>query len=373
MKRSQLVLLAVFLLISGLIYIVLAKNKKEEAETNKKEQKIIYVKVAKSKNTINSILMTSYGQVTPNTQLMMAFEIQGKLEQGKHKLKPGSNFSKGQVLARVDNREAFFTLSARKSALRTLILNILPDIELDFPSEKNKWASFLNEIKPSSTMPELPRMSSAKEEGFISSRNIKTEYYTLISLETRMEKYIYIAPFNGTVVEVYAESGSIINPGTQIAKIVKTGDFEVKVPISIEDLEIYKAKNNTTFTDASGKLVATGRITRISNVINQQTQSADVYYSVKAIKGEKIYNGMFLNVTIEGKVVKECASLPRTAIKDNKVFILKDKKLISIPITTISSKPDSVYVTGLKDGMNVVLEHVGDTENKVIYEGISRK
>ena len=84
-----------------------------------------------------------------------------------------------------------------------------------------------------------------------------------------------------------------------VARIAKTGGFEVRVPISMEDIDIYKSKGKATFTNSDGTMVATGKIIRVSGVINQQTQSADVYYIVKALEGEKVYNGMHLNVAIE--------------------------------------------------------------------------
>ena len=106
-------------------------------------------------------------------------------------------------------------------------------------------------------------------------------------LEERLRKYTYTAPFDGTVVEIYAEPGSIVNPGGRIAKIAKTGDFEVKVPINTNLLERYRKEGTATFTNAKGTIVGTGKIIRVSDVINQRTQSADVYYSIQPAKGSE--------------------------------------------------------------------------------------
>ena len=372
MKRSQIILFAVFVVITGLIYITLASNKKEYSKKIKTEDKVKFVPVAEVSNKTRNMEVISYGQISPNTELVVSFEIQGRLQQGKKRLKAGVKFSKGEILYRIDNEEAVYSLSARKMSLSSLVLNALPDIELDFPSEKTKWVDFMNNVDPRKRLPDFPILKSKKEKMFVTSRNILSEYYNLKSTEARMEKYIYAAPFSGTVVEVYAEPGSIANPGGQIAKIAKTGDFEVKVPIDVSDLALYKEMKDAQFTDASGELIGTGRIIRVSDVINQQTQSADVYYSIKPSTEKTIYHGMFVNARIDREASKETMALPRTAVKNNSVKILKDKKLISKDILVVGQKPDTVFVTGLKNGQQVLLEQVGSVENGVIYEGVNR-
>lgn len=372
MKRSQIVLMLVFLVLTGVIYIALSNNKKEYSKTIKEEQSVIYVPVRKVKNQLTKMTLISYGQITSNSEIIVSFEVQGKLEQGFATMKPGSNFRKGQILYKVNNEEAFYALSARKSSLSNLLLNALPDIELDYPTEKSKWLQFIDDLTPSKIMPELPIFKNKKEHMFMTSRNIITEYYNLKSQESRMEKYLYIAPFSGTIITTYAEPGSIANPGGQIAKIAKTGEFEVKVPISMTDLDIYKNMSNADFQDASGKNIADGKIIRISNVINQQTQSADVYYSIKPREGKKIYNGMFVNVSINKEATKETMTLPRASVKNNKVRFLEKNTLQYIDVLINGAKPDSVFVTGLTDGQLILLEQVEEVDSKVKYEGITR-
>ena len=372
MKRSQIVLFVVFIVITGTIYLLLNQNKKEYSKNINEEKTIVFVPVREVKNKLSRLTLVSYGQVMPNSEIVVSFELQGKLEKGEITMKPGTNFRKGQILFRVNNEEAFYTLSSRKSSLSNLVLNAMPDIEMDFPSEKNKWLNFMNDLDPNKMLPELPQFSSQKERMFMTSRNVISEYYNLKSSEARMMKYVYVAPFNGTVITLMAEPGSIINPGGQIAKIAKTGDFEVKVPISIADLDLYSQKSSAEFTDASGKTIAKGKIIRISDVINQQTQSADVYYSISPVGKEKIYNGMFVNVAINMEAPRETMTLPRVAVKDGKVNVLETPNIKSYEVTIVSSKPDSVYVTGLTNGQMVLMEQMGEIEKNTNYKGVVR-
>lgn len=373
MKRSQVILLSVFIVITGIIYIVLSKNKKEDNKELKAENNTVFVPILNAKNELRTLTLTSYGQILPNSEVIISVEVQGKLQKGALTMKPGVNFKEGQILYKVDNEEAFYSLSARKTALSNLVINALPDIELDFPNERTKWIEFMKGLDPGKLLPELPRINSEKERMFITSRTILTEYYNLKSQEARMQKYFYAAPFSGTVVAIYSEPGAIANPGGQIAKIAKTGDYEVKVPIAMADLKLYKENSSAEFYDSKGIKIATGSIIRISDVINQSTQSADVYYSVKPLPEKNIYHGMYLNVSINKESVKETVTLPRVAVKDGKVKVLNNNKLKSIDVMIVSSKPDSVYVTGITNGQSIVLEQIEINDSKVIYSGIVRQ
>lgn len=372
MKRSQIILLSVFIAITALIYVVLSNNKKETSKELKAENNTVFVPILNAKNEMRTLKLTSYGQILPNSEVIVSVEVQGKLMKGGITMKPGTNFKEGQILYKIDNQEAIYALSARKTTLSNLVINALPDIELDFPSERQKWMRFLENLDPFKMLPELPVIRSEKERMFITSRTILTEYYNLKSQEERMLKYFYAAPFNGTVVAIYAEPGAIANPGGQIAKIAKSGDYEVKVPISMADLKLYKENSTADFYDSKNKKIATGKIIRISDVINQQTQSADVYYSVNALPENQIYHGMYLNVSINKESDKETVTLPRVAVKDGKVKVLNNGKLSSVDVMIVSSKPDSVYVIGLTNGQSVVLEQVETNDSKVKFKGIVR-
>lgn len=372
MKKSQVVLLTLFLVISGLIYFALSSNKKSVNKNMKEEVKTVYLPVKEVKNFQHTLTLTSHGQVNPYASIVISSEVQGMLMKGNVEMKEGISFKKGDVLYRINNEESFYTFAARRSALVNMILNIIPDLELDFPKEKDKWVDFMNELNKAVRLPELPKIASDKERMFVTSRSILSEYYNIKSLESRLDKYVIIAPFSGTVTNIYIEPGTIANPGAQIAKIAKTGEFEVKVPISIEDINFFKDRSNATFTNSSDEFVGSGSIKRVSNVVNQQTQSIDVYYTIHPDKNALVYNGMHLNVNIDKEVTKNTSVLPRTAVNDGKVAILNNDKLSYKEVLVIGTKPDSVYVTGLEDGDNAVLEQFDAGQKGVSFKGVQR-
>ena len=375
MKRSQIILFVVSIVISGVIFAVLKVNQKTQSKTLKEEDKTVEIRTKKVKNAPQRISLVSYGQITPNTELNVAFQIQGELQKGAIVMKPGTNFKKGQVLYQVDNKDAWYNFEMKKAVMANMILSALPDIELDFPSERNKWMTFINDLSPNnSKLPAIPKTRTTKEEMFFMGRNLYPEFFQLQQLESQMDKYVFIAPFNGTVIATFAEPSSIVSPGMQVAKIAKTDDFEVKVPVSIKELDNYRNKSSAEFVSADDVKVGTGKILRVSNVINQQTQSADVYYSIQPTKGEAIYSGLYVNVSIdqEKNTLKECTVLPRTAMLGGKVKVIEGNKIKEVKVIQVGSVPDSIYVTGLNNGQEVLLEQLGKIEKDVKYKGIAQ-
>jgi multidrug efflux pump subunit AcrA (membrane-fusion protein) len=373
MKRSQLILLVVFVVISGVIYLALANNRKDVAKEMKPEEKTVYVPIREVQNQLRTVSMESYGQVNPNSEINISFEVQGKLLRGAVTMKPGMKFRKGQLLYHLNKSDSEYSLMARKSALTTLIVASLPDIELDFPSERKKWIDFLEGLDPNGkSLPEFPKTNSSKESLFIVGRNIMTEYYSLKSQEEQLKKFAYYAPFSGTVITVNAEPGAIASPGMMIARIAKTGDYEVKIPISMGNLEKFKSQKSATFKNSAGEVVGTGKIIRVSDVVNQQTQSADVYYSIQANKGSQIYNGMFLTVTIPVEETKNVMAIPRAAMHKGKITLLEGDKMIERDILQVGEVPDSLFITGLKNGEFLVLEELEKVDPSKKYIGIKR-
>lgn len=373
MKKSQIILFTVTLVLTGIIYAIVLNNKKTEIKEVKGEETIKYIPIQIIKNENRSLKTNSYGQVTPYTELDVAFEVQGKLNKGSLLLKPGGQFRFNDLLYKVDSEEMFYTLSARKAQLSNLLINILADIELDFPEEFNKWNTFIESIDPVSYLPDFPICNSEKEKMFFTAKGVFAEYLNIKSLESRMSKYLFLAPFNGYVVDVYAEPGSIINPGTRIARIANMENMEVKLPVAIELYDKFKEKGTVQFLNSDNEQIGTGKIIRTSNSINQSTQSIDIYYSIQPLKGVSILSNQYVTAEIDNLISESMCVVPSSAVKNDAVYLLKNEKLFKKSVSIIGSKQDSVFVDGLNNQDTLLLEY-NEPNNKIKkYIGIERQ
>jgi hypothetical protein len=81
---------------------------------------------------------------------------------------------------------------------------------------------------------------------------------------------------------------------------------------------------------------------------------------------------MFLDVKIKQKTSAPSFVIPRMAMQDEKVQLLVQNKITERNVQVIGSKPDSIFVTGLKDGESVLIERteIKNESQKII--GIKR-
>ena len=65
-------------------------------------------------------------------------------------------------------------------------------------------------------------------------------------------------------------------------------------------------------------------------------------------------------------------TLPRASVKKGKVLVLSNEKLLERTVEQVGSKPDSVFITGLKNGEFVVMEELEKVDLAKKYIGIKR-
>ena len=358
-KRKIIILLVSFLFLL-LIIFRLASGKGEEIMPKAKSyDENRYVKVQKISNDTVNVYIEGYGRVSSSRKITISSEVQGVLLSSGFDLKAGKSFSQGQLLFKINDKEAQLALKARKSGFLNIVAIILPDIRIDFPSNAQNWDNFFNSIDLDSPLPDLPKFSSSKEKTFLAAKNILTEYYNIKGDEERIKKYNVYAPFNGSIVDVSSEVGTTVSPGPPIANIIKTVALEVTIPISPEYVPLIKEGNSVELLSEDKTNSWKGKVSRIAKNINENTQSVDVYISIENDQTSSLYNGMYLEAKIEAIKVQNASEIPRRAMLDNgKVYIVKDSMLLQQSLEIINRNKSSLVVTGLKDELLVVVEPI---------------
>ena len=65
-------------------------------------------------------------------------------------------------------------------------------------------------------------------------------------------------------------------------------------------------------------------------------------------------------------------AVPRAAVQKGKVTLLEGDKMIEREVLQVGEVPDSVFVTGLKNGEQLVLEELEKVDPNKKYVGIKR-
>jgi multidrug efflux pump subunit AcrA (membrane-fusion protein) len=297
------------------------------------------------------------GRVVSSSEVTLVAEAAGKIESGNVALRKGTSFKEGQLLATIYKDELELAIKARKSSFLTTITTLLPDVKVDFPDQLEEFTKFFSSISMHEKLPELPEVNNEKFKIFLASRNVFNEYYGIQQDEKRLSRHSLYAPFEGTFTQVNFEVGGYVNIGGQIARMIRTDQLEVEVPVENYQSEWIKIGDKVEVFHNENGPVMKGAVVRKSNFIDANTQSRSIFIKVQNSAANELLSGEYMLVEFPGQKIQEAMELPRGAVfNSNEVFIVSDGKLKKRTINVIKWNETSLIFNGLAEGEKVVSE-----------------
>ncbi|MEP1033219.1 efflux RND transporter periplasmic adaptor subunit [Ekhidna sp.] len=369
MKRKLIIIVSSIGIL--LLAFLLAGIFADQKEDPKDKRPVAVVKTVQTKKVSYQTIQTdviSYGRVQTAQTLDLLSEVSGRMYQGRVRLKEGEKFKKGDLLFYIDDKEPALNLKSQKSNFLRDLAGILPDLKVDFTGNFNAWNSYFNSLDIDKKFGPFPEAGSEKEKIFLATKGIYSAYYTIKSVEARLDKHRYYAPFDGSIMQVNLQSGSFINPGVSIGKIMRRGVHELKIAIETRDIPWIKSDSPVKIYSDEMDQYWEGRVTRISDFVNQNTQSVDVFIAIQSSSDKKIYDGQFFQAAIPARTVKDGMIMPRNAIfNGNEVFVVEDTLLKVRKINVIRLADEEAIISGLDRGQDLVIEPlIGGFNNMVV-------
>lgn len=368
MKKRQLIILSSLFII--VVIIITALSTGGNNDDKKKEHKTKDVKYVKTRPAIitnHSLVIKANGRVGSSRNVVLISEAQGKLLPGEVHLKPGSSFRQGQLLCRIDDTEASLKMQARKSGYLTMLATAIPDLKIDYPESFKIWEAFFEGIEVNEKLPDLPETKTVKEKTYLASRNILGEYYSIKADEEMISKYHVYAPFDGNLVDVFTEFGTVVNPGSQIARIIQTGNLEVEVPVQVEVASFLHVGDKVKISSQGKAIKYDGQIIRMGRYVNPNTQSLDVFVSIDANAADRMYDGMYVELEVIADTIEDVIKVPRKAlIGKSEVYVVKDTLLIRRQIELRTKDETNAYISGLENGEHIVVEALSNPVDSMV-------
>ena len=369
MKRKLIIVgSAVGIIILSVMMAGFFAGQKQDPEL-KKPQIVKKTVLTKKVNydQLNTEIVT-YGRVETAQSLDLLSEVSGRMFQGKIRLKEGQAFKKGTLLFFVDDEEASLNLKSQKSNFLRDLANILPDLKVDFSDNFDSWQSYFNSLDIEKKFKDLPKTKSNKEKTFLATKGIYSAFYSIKSAEVRLAKHRYYAPFDGSIMQVNTQSGSFVNTGTNIGKIIRAGVHELKVAVETKDIPWIIANAPVKIYSEETQQYWDGEVTRISDYVNQNTQSVDVFIAIQS-NGQRIYDGQFFQAAIPSRTVTDGMIMPRNAIYNgSEVFVVKDSLLKVREVNVIRLSNEDAIFNGLQEGDDLVIEPLIGAYNNMIVQ-----
>lgn len=359
MYRKLISLALVIIILGGAFYFfaVLANQKKEPPQRKMPEVKN-YVKAQKFQPGTVETTIEAYGRVVSSQSINLIAEVGGKLIEGNVPLKQGQSFKKGQLLYRIYSEEQQLNLKAQKSRFLNTLASILPDLKIDFSESYGKWQKYFDQVELDENIPQIPEASSSKEKTFLATKSILSDYYAIKSAEENLKKYTIYAPFNGSIKSVSLQIGAVVNTGANVASLIRTDELELEIACEVRDINFIEiGKKVDVIAETPTYQKWEGRVSRIADFVDANTQSIGVFIAVKNKKSGEVREGSFLMASIPGKKVEGAIRVARSIIKNkDEVFIVQDGVLKTKQIKIHKLNENSAVISGLEEGAVLVTD-----------------
>ena len=356
---AGVLILAVAYLISSFI---LNNNNSEESLVNEPSK---LVKVITVKNSINPIYLSVDGRIRSKNKINIYSEVAGILNFNDNAFVEGNSFQKDEMIYSVNSDEFHSTVKQARSELQNLIASVLPDIKIDFSNNFKNWESYFKIFDVNKSVSDLPVTMSEKEKYYIIGKGIQSAYYRVKSLEERLNKYFMYAPFDGSLINVKANEGTMVAPGMLLGSFIIDNNFELTVNIpskyASDILLNEKIIININAKDYSGF------VKRINKNIDEISQTVGVHIE---FNNKTLKDGMYVKTKIPLRINEEGFSISRSnLINDSFVYVAESNNTVGTRnVNIIYYDEDSVIVSGLEDNTNLISSYIPG-----IYKGMKIK
>ena len=298
--------------------------------------------------------INSQGTIRPEHEIIITSEVSGKVEWISTKFLDGAGFSIGDTLMKIEKRDYELALISRESSLFQARLALereeaeanLANIEWKRVGKGDASSLTLREPQLAQARAVLAAAEAAYEQ---SKRNLK-----------RTE---VIAPFDGRVRKKMVDIGANLVPGSRIADIYNTLNYEVRLPVADKDIPFLGIPlDGTTLSESSRPSVllttsyggdtfqANGYIVRSESQIDPKTRMISVIATIPMNKmNKKLKVGMFVNAEIDGLSFKNITVIPRSAVKNDMIWVVEKNYLRKKSVEVIRYEDDLAFIA---DGLN---------------------
>jgi multidrug efflux pump subunit AcrA (membrane-fusion protein) len=328
-KRKLNKNLGFIILTSSILVTFLLINFKPVAIADSKDKQLPFVESKRLIASTHQSIIRSQGFISSEVNLNLVSELQSQVQWVSEKLKKGMSFSKNDTLLILNIKD--FELALVSAETKYLNAKINLDREkAEFEIASNEWKRI-----GSGEATELALRKPQLEQAIL---NFSIAEATLNKAKRDLSKTIFIAPFNGRVVNKYIENKSIVFPGTLIANIYSTEFFEVNLPISDRDIFFtgltFDGKEINENNQLKVKLIASnkelfGLIVRTEAELDPKSKMKSCIARIDNKYSKLILSkGEYVEADIYGLDILNSYKIPRNKVRNKKVWIINDKSLL---------------------------------------------
>jgi RND family efflux transporter MFP subunit len=358
---KRLLVPLVILALSAAIAVALINNQ-PTLETTVKEPVPVAVRALDVKLAPMQLSVSSEGNVQPSIETKLVAQVAGEVVELSSSLVAGGDFSKGDVLLKLDPRDYEIALARSEAALSRA------QAEQRFSAEE---AARIRSLY-SEELASVAQLQSAERLLAIANAALDDASAAVKRASVDLERTVFTAPFNGRVRAENVDVGQFLSKGAMIATLYDTDRLQVRLPLA--DAQLAYLDPSYAQTGLAGEEPAdvvltanyagdtqswSAKLLRTEGDISTKSRFLHVIVEVtETLNGNdvRLPVGLFVDAVITGRTVDDLVSVPRTALRpDNTVMVIDDGNQLHFRDVTVYklSDGDVLISEGLASGERV--------------------
>jgi len=285
--------------------------------------------------------ISAQGRVHGYLQLDVVSELTAPL--ASIEVKDGQTVKKGDVIARLDEREFRMAVKEANSQLLSAKAEYLTyDQGLEpnrssggaieerleqLDQRRSKGEIDAESYRQERFMLELEQLrSGSKRNDVIAARTLDQAMVAVERAEWNLEKCTIRAPFDGVIFDLSVTAGQYLNPGTKIARLVNLNNLVVKGKVLESEIgQVIEGRSaKISFTAYPDMEPVDGVVEAVSPFVNEEDKTVDTLIRFDNREGQ-IKPGMFAEVTLDAAILEDRLMVPKTAIlpRDDRIVVFK--------------------------------------------------
>jgi len=340
---------AMSILIMGIIGMSILAATKEETKKKEATQRVRQVATSSMEYKDHTLQIHGNGIIESQQRLSLVSFVGGEVVYSRDDLKSGLLVKTGDVLLKIDDREAQNRTLQARSGLINAIVSLIPELRGNAGNQAyDKWNNYLETLNMSTT-PELPPITDAQERIRVSMHNIFNQHATVKNAEITLNRHTIRAPFDGYLVEDGVIAGTWISPGQVAASLINPFKLEIAVPLALSELELLSDDETPLAvvrpTEDNNKVLS-GVLRRQNAHIDKRSQTVTIHVELMNPKLDPAFlPGNYMDIYIQGNQLNDVAVLSRDVVAPGHyVYTMEDSLLARHPVEIIASEGDSLII-----------------------------
>ena len=265
----------------------------------------------------------------------------------------GDLVTAGTVLARIDSRQQEAILRQGESALQEGLV------------QQAQAAAALGRTRDLGANLPRSRLEDATRSLDAAAQEVSRLRALVEQAQIQLDRHSLRAPIDGTVIARSAEPGQFADTATPLFTLADLTRLMVRTDVD----EAY-ATQILPGQSAGMQLVGTGQtlpgqVSFVSPRVNAQTGGLEVHLQFDTPQQAPVGLTVTVNILVEHR--DPALSVPRTALTDGAVFVLRDGRARRVPVSVIDWPAARLIVTGgLSAGEQVIVDATGLIDGQAV-------